>query len=186
MTHRNLLLTAVSVGVLALAGVAPASALDVSVGGARVSAGSGSGGGTSAGASAGGTSANASIGGGSDIGSASIGTGSNRVNARIGTSGGSLVDVNSNGATTNGSVNLGLGGAANGPLNGITGTLGSTLDGIDLPGGAAIAPGAVSGALAGLSAGEIQALKLQCSQILNNPRRFDAELVALCSILRRL
>jgi hypothetical protein len=180
---RYLLVTAASAVILAGAALTPATALDLDVGGAHVSAGSGSDGGTSAGAGTGGTSAGATVGGGSNIGSATVGTGTNRGTVRIGTTSGSLVDLNSAGGQTNGSVNLGFGGAANGPLNGVTGTVGGVLDGI--PGGA-VTPGAVGGAVSNLTSGQIQALKLQCGEILSNPGRFDAELVALCSILRKL
>jgi len=64
--------------------------------------------------------------------------------------------------------------------------LGGILDGVGPGGGGGLTPGAVDGAISGLSAGQIQALKLQCAEILGSPRRFDPELVALCSILRKL
>jgi hypothetical protein len=195
MVRRNILLATASAAILAFATIVPASALDVSIGGggggggASVSSGSGSNGGTHVGAKAGNTSVNASLGGGSDIGSTSVGTGSNSVGARVGTGGGSLVGLSSSGGSTSGSVNLGLGGALNGPLNGVTGTLGSTLDGTNIPGGGgggAITPRSVNPLIAGLSPGEVDALQTQCSRILKSPGRFETDLVSLCVILAKL
>ena len=78
---------------------------------------------------------------------------------------------------------LGLGDALNGPINGITGALGSTLDGINVPGGGGgtISPNSVGSAIAGLSSGEIAALQVQCSSILKRPGSFDRDLVSLCT-----
>jgi hypothetical protein len=37
-----------------------------------------------------------------------------------------------------------------------------------------------------MSAGQLAALKVQCGDILSNPRRYDRELLQLCMILQRL
>ena len=53
-------------------------------------------------------------------------------------------------------------------------------------GGGVIAPDNVQAAVAGMSSGEIAALKRRCNSILAMPTGYDDGLIELCRLLRRL
>jgi hypothetical protein len=200
-------LISITAAALMLGAAIPAQALDVSIGGASVSAGSGGsdGGGTSASVGSGDTSVNATIGGGSNVADVGVGSGDTSVNANIANTDGNLVDLNSEGGTTNGNVNLGglgLGSTPNDTVNGVTDPLGDLLDGIDVGdltgggggaggggggggGGGVTAPGLVS-AYGGLSASDQRTLRVRCASVLNNRSSYNANTVALCTLIARL
>jgi len=195
-------LISITAAALMLGAAIPAQALDVSVGGASVSGGSGGsdGSGTSVSVGSGDTSVGATVGGGSniaDVDANAVGTGTN---ATIANTDGNLVDLNSEDGNTDADVNLGglgLGGGANDVVNGITDPLGDLLDGIDLGdlpgggdaggggGGGVTGPGIVS-AFGGLSVRDQQALRVQCRSVLNNPSAYNANTIALCRLIARL
>lgn len=66
----------------------------------------------------------------------------------------------------------------NGQLLGLGLSIGGSGNG---GGGGGNAPGPI----AGMSDGQIQALQIRCYDILNSPRRFDSQLVALCQLLQK-
>jgi hypothetical protein len=163
----------------------PAMALDLSVGGTTVSAGSTGDGGTSVSASTGDTTASVSLGGGSNIASADATADDTGGSLSIANTSGDLVSVDG----TDGSVNLGdlgLGDDVNDTLNSVTGLLGTTLDGTDLDGsaGGGGATGVqLAAAFGSLSAADQQQIRLRCRVVLGNPSGYSAETVALCRLL---
>ena len=197
MTKRGLIACASAVALLGTA--FSAHALDLSVGGISVSVGSGSGGGTSVSVGGGGgTGVSATIGGGSNIVSTGVGAGGTGLNVGVGSAGGPLITTNQTGGTTSANVNLGLGDAGlgdiQGLLNSLSGTTGDLLDGIDFGdiGGPGGGPGGGVGgagfgvAFASLSAGEQQFLRLRCRAVLSSPTAFDSNIVALCRMIAKL
>jgi hypothetical protein len=196
MTAKYLLVAAVA-SLMATAAI-PARALDVSVGGVSVSAGSDGGGGTSVSVGGGDTSAGVSIGGGDNVASVGASTGGTGASVGIGNTSGDLVTLNGTDANVN-LGGLGLGSGVNDALNGITGPLGDTLDGIDLGGlpgggggggagggGGGVTAGGLVSAYGSLSSRDQQALRIRCRSVLNNPGVFTRSQVALCSLLARL
>lgn len=179
----------------------PAQALDLSIGDTSVSAGSGGSdsGGTSVSLGSGDTSTGVTVGGGSNVASVGASTGGTSANVGIGNTSGDLVTLDQNGGTTTGNVNLGglgLGGGANNLVNGVTGPLGTTLDGVNLgglpgtggpgAGGGGGAGGGVVAAFNSLTTRDQQALRIQCRTVLSNPSAFNRNTVALCSLVGRL
>ena len=185
-TKSRRLIMPASAALLAGAAV-PATALDLSAGGVSVSSGSSSGGGTSVSTGTGGT---ATLGGGSNI--ASVGTGAGSVS--VGNTNGNLVSLNGTDASVN-LGGLGLGSGVNNTLNGVTGPLGTTFDGVNTggppgtggqpPGGGGIAGARVAAAFGGLSIADQQQIRLKCRAVLTSPSSFNAETVALCRLLAR-
>ena len=162
----------------------PALALDLSVGGISASTGSTSSGGTSISTSTGGTSGSVTVGGGSNIASVGGSTGGTGGSVSVGNTSGNLVSLNGSDASVN-LGSLGLGSGVNDTLNGVTGTLGTTLDGVNPGGGGSAAGARVAAAFGNLSIADQQQLKLKCRVVLANPSSFNAETVALCRLLAR-
>ncbi len=113
------------------------------------------------------------------------GTGDNgasgQLNADLGLFGLGNANLNS-GAGTSSGLNVGLGltldlGAPGTPGSGAAAKAGGT--------NAAGANVAVVNAVSSLSASQIAAFKIKCSQILRNPESFDRDLVAMCGVLRK-
>lgn len=186
MKTLNLIVLA-SAALFASASV-PAMALDLGVGGISVSGGSTSSGGTSISAGTGGTSGDVTLSGGSNIASVSADTGGTGGSLSVGNTSGDLIGLNATDASVN-LGGLGLGSGINNTLNGVTGPLGTTLDGVNvggLPGGGGGGGAAgirVAAAFGGLSAGDQQLIKLKCRTVLGNPSGFSAETQALCRLL---
>ena len=166
----------------------PAMALDLSAGGISVSSGSTDSGGTSISTGTGGTSATTTLGGGSNIATVGGSTGGTGGSLAIGSTSGNLVSLNG----TDGSVNLGGVGAGtvSNTLNGVTGPLGTTLDGVNpggLPGTGGVLPGGggnvqVAAAFSNLSPLDQRRIKVKCRSVLASPSSFSAQTVALCRI----
>ena len=191
---RNIRIILFASAALFVGAAVPAMALDLGIGGASVSGGSTSGGGTSVSAGVGGSSVGVTLGGGSNVATAGAGTGGTGVSVGVGSTSGDLVAVNQNSGTTDATVNLGSGlGGLTDTLNGVTGAVGTTLDGIDLGslggGGGGVVGGAGGGVLvafAGLDSADQQRIKLRCRAVLSSPSGFSAQSVALCRLLARL
>jgi hypothetical protein len=179
MKTLNLIVLA-SAALFASASV-PAMALDLGVGGVSVSGGSTSSGGTSISAGTGGTSASVSLGGGSNIASVGAGTDGTGASLAVGNTSGNLIGVSGTDATVN-LGSLGLGSGINDTLNGVTGPLGTTLDGVNAGGGSATGV-RLAAAFGGLSPTDQRAIKLKCRTVLGNPAGFSAETLALCRLL---
>lgn len=191
-------LTITSAALLLGAVAIPAQALDLSVGGISISAGSGGNGGTQVSVGAAGTGISATVGGGQNI--ANVGVGGASVG--VGTQTGNLITSN-NGATN---VNLGglpvvggLTGTVGGVVNGVTDPVGTILGGVGGPndpgngngngngnGGGGLNPVQVASAFGGMSSADQQLLKVRCKSILMNPATFDASMIKLCRLLAQL
>ncbi len=198
----RLLRAVVSIVSFILAG--PVLALGISVGGTSVSVGGGgasvSTGGTSAGVSTGGGGVSASVGsGGTSVGAtvgggggtiASLGGGSGGTTGQIGITdaSGNPIDISQTGGATTATVNLG--GALDSFLtdparSGQLGTidLNTALNGI----GPRNSPAErVRGAFRSLSLLNRRRVRLTCSQVLENPGKFDRNTRILCSLIARI
>jgi hypothetical protein len=173
----------------------PAFAQGVSIGGISVGIGGNSSGGTTVGATvggvAGGVNGSVSIGGGGGnvaTGTVTTGNPATSTTVSIGNTSGPLATVDSDGQNTDAAVNLGA----------ILGDLGSTVPGDGTAPGDGTTPGDgnsdngvgnggdLASAFGALGAGEQQALKVKCQDVLARPGSFKPKLVTLCRMIASL
>lgn len=120
---------------------------------------------------------------------ATVNAGSNAATVHVGAGNGPLATVNNSGDATNGGsttagdVNLGglLAPLGGGPGGGAGGT-GGGAGGVGIGGGA----GGVQAAVASLSAGDQQTLKLRCRDVLASPNLYKSNAVALCRMIAEM
>ena len=215
MNAKSRILAVVSAALLLGVTLAPASALDLNLGGINVTGGSGGTGGTGThiGATVGSTSVNITLGGGANLASAGVGTGGTGVNAIVGSGDGPLLTTSNSNGTTTAMVNLGLGGLSGGPLTmpstGITDPVGDLLDTANIPGGGnggggnggggngngngnggpgggGLMPPQLASAFGSLGASDQEMLRNRCRTVLLDPARFDPSLAELCRIIARM